>query len=283
MLRMFEVGDLRLLWHCITQMFCKLKFNLENWTVGCSVFFFFFLMRILMRFIFNLGGNPTSFESMLCNPEWLLIDDLMGIIWKVNSPLTPWICNCLWWDCIIKVKKKKKDGICLSGPECNNTNCCVLFNNIKVWSFSVVRLRYFILDNAALCPSSPSGPLSAYWNWQWECRSKCYPMLLIMLFCSIHTTLIFLPVLHLHKRCDPFSVVTLYLLSSGHVLLSVLLMHMDWSVWIFASVSVPILGGLPAGIQHACLHHKGQNGNDKAIAILSALPWQHRHGCLSQG
>lgn len=41
----------------------------------------------------------------------------------------------------------------------------------------------------------------------------------------------------------------------------------------FDNASVPILGGLPGSVQHECFLSWGQNGNDKAIAILSALPW----------
>lgn len=44
-------------------------------------------------------------------------------------------------------------------------------------------------------------------------------------------------------------------------------------LFFFENASVPILGGLPGSVQQECFLSWGQNGNDKAIAILSALPW----------
>lgn len=148
----------------------------------------------------------------------------------------------------------------------------------RLWAHQLSNLNIWY-HTALECLFQPSGVLSANWNWQQErfpnfiwcsCMQRCYSWLKVF------------PILHPHKCCDPLSGDSV-VLSAGYVLLSVLLIHMDWSVWIFARASLPILGGLPVGIQHACLHRKGQNGNDKAIAILSALPWKHRHGCLSQG
>lgn len=48
---------------------------------------------------------------------------------------------------------------------------------VPAQSSSVVQPRHLILPSAAMCVSPPSGVLSAYWNWQRECCSKCYPML----------------------------------------------------------------------------------------------------------
>lgn len=51
------------------------------------------------------------------------------------------------------------------------------------------------------------------------------------------------------------------------------LIRVVFFLFFFDNASVPILGGLPGSVQHECFLSWGQNGNDKAIAILSALPW----------
>ena len=61
------------------------------------------------------------------------------------------------------------------------------------------------------------------------------------------------------------------------LLLSYIWTDQRWFFFIFLiffdNASLPILGGLPGSVQHECFLSWGQNGNDKAIAILSALPW----------
>lgn len=67
--------------------------------------------------------------------------------------------------------------------------------------------------------------------------------------------------------------------SLGSVMLSLSYIWADQSCvfspffFFFDNASVPILGGLPGSVQHECFLSWEQNGNDKAIAILSALPW----------
>lgn len=63
----------------------------------------------------------------------------------------------------------------------------VRLNFVQGLSSSLVQLGQLILPSVALCLFPPSGVLSAYWNWQQDCSSKCYPMFLFTAVILQHT------------------------------------------------------------------------------------------------